>query len=246
MRKRLIEIFKDNDTIRGSYYPLTQETILSGKYTERKQLIDKLTTKLNDCFHKAEAAAYCLNQIKTETSNKLTTTEVKNYSEMIANKMCKIAELKNEVLIFETEAFLFQVKSNLDILVQVLKHLYPKLRENKKYDSESYKFNPKDIKQRTTYIMKQSGYLDMANYFEKQEQDWIANLIEMRNEIAHRSALSGFTCYVFESNTSKLINPTMPNGKEVLNYCEETYEKLIILYSYVIQNFITPKFDIST
>lgn len=38
--------------------------------------------------------------------------------------MCPKTEFKNDILIFETESFLFQVKSSLDILIQSLKYVY--------------------------------------------------------------------------------------------------------------------------
>jgi len=250
LRPEIIKVFESAEAVNGGYNPPTLQEALSENFIKKLSnelnLRDGLYMKIEDCRHKAEAAGYCLGLIKQEIQLQPTVEEIKNYSTMIANKMCAEAELQNEVLIFETEAFLFQIKSNLDILIQAMKYVYPYLDENKGKDGESFLIRNRDPEKLITNKMRKHNDVNMAEYFEKQVSEWIGELIEMRNTITHRSGLKGFASFIFESKTEKIVEPTMPNGRSVKDYCEETFNKLLNLYKFVIEMFILPKLVVST
>lgn len=236
-------VFELFDAIDGSYTPPTIEEFNRdgfSKKQERIELLKKLKEKADDCRHKAVAVRYSLALIEQETSVCPTAEDLKNYSEMIAHKMCPEAEIKNEVLIYETESFLFQVKSNLDILVQLLKHIYPYLDEKKGGDKESFNIR-KDDKLNTVGLMRSNGDIEMADFFAGQIDDWIEKLNIMRNTITHRSGLPGFTSFVFKSDTEEVVKPKMYNDRDVDEYCRNIFNKLLNLYKVVAEEFVLIK-----
>lgn len=201
--------------------------------------------KKDDCYHKAMAARYSLALIQKEILNRPSAEDMKNYSEMIAHGMCNYAELKNEVLIYETEAFLFQIRTNLDIIIQLLKYIpeYNYLEDkNKKGDNEALVFDNKYLEKNTTARMRAHNHEEMAKYFDKQIGAWIRKLNTKRNDIAHRSGLKGFASFVFESGTGKVIHPQMSDdGEDVDEYCSEVFDSLLSVYEKVFRDFILPK-----
>lgn len=236
-------VFELFDAIDGSYTPPTLEEFNRdgfSKKQERLELLKNLKRKADDCRHKAIAVRYALALIEQETLICPTAEDLKGYSEMIAHKMCAEAEIKNEVLIYETEAFLFQVKSNLDIMVQLLKYLYPYLDQKRGRDSESLNIRKGD-KRNTVDIMRNNGDSKMADYFEFQINGWIKELNDVRNEITHRSNLIGFTSFVFKSDNEEVVTPKMPNGKEVDKYCRDIFIKLLSMYKVVAEDFVLSK-----
>lgn len=235
------DVFKLFDAIDGSYTPPASiEEFNRGGFLERIELLKKLKGKADDCRHKAIAVRYALALIEQEMSVCPTAEDLKNYSEMIAHKMCAEAELKNEVLIYETESFLFQVKSNLDIIIQLLKHIYPYLDEKKGRDSESLNIRKGD-KYNTVDLMRSNGDIKMANFFTGQTGDWIEELNVMRNDITHRSGLPGFTSFVFKSETEEVVKPKMPNKRDVDEYCRDIFNKLLSMYKTVAEQFVLTK-----
>jgi hypothetical protein len=239
--KDVYDVFALFDAIDGSYTPSrSAEESMSGKFAGRIALLQSLKKKADDCRHKAVAARYSLAMIEREMAVRLTAEDVKGYSEMIAHKMCREAELKNEVLIYETESFLFQIKSNMDIIVQLLKHLYPYLKRKGNGDNESFSItegNPYN----TVDLMRNSGGVKMADFFQKQVDEWFKELNGMRNNITHRSGLPGFDCLIFRSDTEEVVKPKMPNGRDVDEYCRDIFDKLMKVYKTIAEEFVMPK-----
>lgn len=83
----------------------------------------QILKKLDDCKHKLYAVEFHLKQIVQEIKERVAEFE-RNYSAASGAAI----EIANHVLIYETEAFLFQVKSNLDLMVQVMGHVIPSLK----------------------------------------------------------------------------------------------------------------------
>lgn len=239
--KEIYELFEV--PIEGFYVPPKNiEEWNTGKPLEVSKLQDELRRKVDDCRHKAAAARYSLALIENEIKNGPSAEDLEQYSEMIRNKMFPKAEIMNEVLINETESFIFQVRGNLDIIVQLLKHLYVYLEDKKVpgKDRESFKSDRRKGKT-TADLMRDNGCLDMADYFDKQIDDWIQNLNELRNDVTHRSGLSGFSCYTYESGEGKVISPQMPDGSDLNDYCHNIYKKLLDLYKHIFDNFVVPE-----
>jgi hypothetical protein len=226
--------------IEGFYVPPRSiDEFNTGKPTKIIEWHDKIREKVEDCRHKVTAVRYGLALIQAEIGVGPSAETMRQYSEMIRHEMCAKAELMNEVLINETESFIFQTRSNLDIVVQLLKHLYPYLAEKGK-DRESFKSDRRAGKT-TADIMRDNGHEKMSLFFDAQIDSWIQNLNTLRNEIAHRSALKGFSCFVYESGGGRVIKPLMPDGTDLNEYCQDVYIKLLSLYKYMFEHFVVPE-----
>ncbi len=241
LRVPINKVFSQMDAVDGSYI-LDLKDLITGKNKKITNSIENIKRKTEDCLHKIMAARYSLSLIENEILSAPSEIEMKNYSEMIANKMCNQAELKNEVLIYETEAFLFQVRTNIDIVIQLLKYVpgHDYLEDkNRKSDNEAFVFDK--LEKDTTYKMRENSYFEMADFFNKEVNDWIRELNKMRNEIAHRSGLNGFTNFVFDSGMEEVIHPKMPNGKDVEKYCSDIFDRLLTFYGKIFSDFVLPK-----
>jgi len=130
-------------------------------------------------------------------------------------------------LVYEVEAFLFQVKSCLDVLSRMLE---PALAFS------HCKFGDKgdEIIKR----LRNNCPASLAIYAEKiiklveDAQDaWIVELITMRDTITHYSRLEGFNCFVEDpyigGGTASIHYPTMPNTRKVLEYCQDVLNRLL-------------------
>ncbi len=226
--------------IEGFYRPpRTTKEAGTGKHIAISKLLDDIRVRVENCRHKLAAARYSLALIENEVNFGPTKQEIEEYSEMIKNKMFPYAELMNEVLINETESFVSQVRGNLDIIVQLLKYLYPYIDERGN-DKASFK-SDRRAGETTADFVRKGGNSEMAEFFDEQIDTWIQNLNELRNNIVHRSALKGFTCFVYESGSGKVVKPLMPDNTEVLRYCQDIYNKLLNLYKTILDNFVSPE-----
>lgn len=230
---------KRMDEIRHNIKPLF-------KTVQLIETIDqKLHWKLEDCRHKLEAVWYSLLLIKNEIINFENTSHeiLRNYSSMVW-KLTSKTEFWNDILIFETESFLFQVKSSLDLLIQALKNIYPFLSDNTWRDSESFlsPYNKNIWKYEVWKIiikkLKDNNWVNLAGLFEKEINAWIEELIMMRNKITHQSWLDSFFCFVFYSENPVLDKPKMPSGEYLDDYCQKIYDNLLKFYKTIFEEYI--------
>jgi hypothetical protein len=188
----------------------------------------ELKTKIVDCRHKLYAVKYHLTTIQSEIKARVEEFRT-NYR---ANSGTAL-ELENQRLIFETEAFLFQVKSSLDLLTQALGHAIPPLRS---FHSFAHKGsgNEKRAGGKVIDTLARTGFNELSELFEEHRKKWIQNLVAMRDEVTHYSRLKGFRCFVEEPYTGhsevQIHYPTMPCGLRVDRYCQDVYEGLLQLY----------------
>ena len=190
----------------------------------------QILKKLADCRHKLYAVEFHLKQIVQEIKERVAEFE-RNYSAASGAAI----EIANHVLIYETEAFLFQVKSNLDLMVQVMGHVIPSLKSFRTFShsgahgTPEYAAGGKVIKQ-----LRASGEIDMANLFDAHRTSWIEEMTIMRDTITHYSGLRGFHCFVEEpyrgDGQVQIHYPTMPSGERVDAYCEKIHGQLGGLY----------------
>lgn len=190
----------------------------------------QILKKLDDCKHKLYAVKFHLKQIVQEIKERVAEFE-RNYSAASGAAF----EIANHVLIYETEAFLFQVKSNLDLMVQVMGHVIPSLKSFRTFShsgahgTPEYAAGGKVIKQ-----LRASGEIDMANLFDAHRTSWIEEMTIMRDTITHYSGLRGFHCFVEEpyrgDGQVQIHYPTMPSGERVDGYCEKIHGQLCSLY----------------
>lgn len=187
-----------------------------------------LSEKLFDCRHKLHAVRYHLQTLNKEIVERVREFE-KSY-----NAGAGIAqEIENPRLIYETEAFLFQVKSSLDVLAQVLGCVVPPLASVHTFRSKKVD----GVEQAGGTVINallRNGFEELGNLFESHRVNWIQELVDMRDTITHYSRLRHFHCFAEEpylgGDQVTIHYPTMPSGIRVDTYCQAVYNNLLDLY----------------
>jgi hypothetical protein len=205
----------------------------SVKDSESKKLFEKLA----NCKHKLHAVRYHLITIETEIKER-----VEDFRKNYQAKSGIAYEIENPRLVYETEAFLFQVKSSLDLLTQALGCEIPPLRSmhsfrSKKIDGTEHSGGA------IINALRLNGFEKLGNIFDQHRTRWIQEAIDMRDTITHYSRLRDFHCFIEEPYKGEKVTihfPTMPNGTRVDTYCQGIYDNLLVLYKNAL-NFIKPK-----
>jgi len=223
----------------GGRRPEDTDDVIEGSFESTISLVsehgmDGLIKKLRDCKQKLYAVRYHLKAIEREIDERLADFE-KQYAAMSGAGL----ELENPVLIYETEAFLFQVKSNLDLMIQALGSLVPSLKS-------FTTFKHKGARGTSSYVaggkvidkLERSGELELAQLFDSHRSAWIQQMTLWRDTITHHSGLRDFHCFIEEpyrgGDRVNIHYPTMPSGERVDVYCGETYDRLCELYRSVL------------
>ena len=142
-------------------------------------------------------------------------------------------------LIYETESFLFQVKSNLDLLTQALGYMFPSIKSSHTFkhsgQGEDFIAGGKVIDS----LKKEN--IEIAGLLEKNRKLWIQDLVIMRNTVTHYSRLKNFHCFLEEPYVGeekvRIHYPSMPSGERVDDYCKRNYKNLLNLYKDIF-NFV--------
>lgn len=227
----LIGIREEKDMhaeIDGLFLKITSQ--VSGRGAEQ------FLEKLDDCKHKLHAVKFHLAEIIREIQDRVADFE-SNYSAGSGASF----EVANHTLIYETESFLFQVRSNLDLIVQALGHVVPSVRSFRTFNhsgeprTTNYAAGGKLIKQ-----LKQSEETDLASLFDSHRGAWIQEMTIMRDTSTHYSGLRGFHCFIEEpyhgGEQVKVHYPAMPSGERVDAYCKKVYGQLYGLYQKVFEH----------
>lgn len=209
-------------------------SLLSRAFDTSKALNNKtLENKLIVCRHKLHAVRYHLSTLKTEIKERVEDFK-KNHSAGSGVAL----EQKNPRLIYETEAFLFQVKSCLDLLTQALGCVIPPLKgmqtlKSKKNDGVKHAGG------KVIDALEKNGFEELSDLFDQHRKTWIQELVKMRDDVTHYTYLRGFNCFIEEPHMGgeqvTIHYPTMPSGKKVDNYCQDIYEKLLGLYESALE-----------
>ncbi len=188
----------------------------------------RLSEKLVDCRHKLHAVRYHLHTLEQEIVER-----VKEFEKSYTAGSGIAQELENPRLVYETEAFLFQVKSSLDILTQTLGCVVPPLRSTHTFRSKKVD-GVEQAGGNVIDALLKNGFETMGNLFEAHRTKWIQELVEMRDTITHYSRLRHFHCFIEEpymgGNKVTIHYPTMPSGVRVDKYCQTIYSELLDLF----------------
>jgi hypothetical protein len=145
----------------------------------------------------------------------------------------------NPRLIYEIEAFLFQIKSALDILAQIIAMTF-NLNGLNTY-SVSDKGN-KIVKKLREIKRNEVLRIELANTLERSDK-WVRDAIDMRDEVTHISDLQGFMCFVQKAwdggEFARISYPSMPDGQRASSYMLDTYGRLYQLLFDVSPYLIT-------
>ncbi len=201
-------------------YPEINDTIgiLYNKIPENREI---LKSRANRLVHKLEGIKYHLDNFVEHESQ----IENKMKEEGLGSDHDSI--VMDPKLIYELEAFLFQLKSCLDILAQTLSIVY-RLPSIVTYSNDGENLI-KSLKQNTTQNLKDDALqiIKIVNDNKK----WISDAIDMRDEVTHYSDLEGFSCFInhtwFGQTTTKISYPSLPDGNRASKYIQETWNRLL-------------------
>ncbi|MCX6822722.1 MAG: hypothetical protein NTX91_01840, partial [candidate division SR1 bacterium] len=157
--------------------------------------IDRNEAFLN-CKHKAYAASYHLKTILQEFN--IVFEQYKNGERSTGAGVNY--EHENHILIYETESFLFQIKSNLDLIITFLKDYIPCLKSFRSFKhsgDEAGKIAGGSILKE----LDNKGLKEWHDLFEKERINWIQNLVVLRDQITHYSKLKNFVNFIEDPNT---------------------------------------------
>jgi hypothetical protein len=134
--------------------------------------------------------------------------------------------------VYEIESFLFQIKSTLDVLAQIIGMTFS-LQGIGTYSNDG------DIiikKLKEDKNINQSA-LELSEII-LHHKTWVADIIDMRDEVTHFSDLEGFLCFVQHawsgSSTADISYPSMPDGQRARKYMEGVWLEIMSLVSGVI------------
>jgi len=130
-------------------------------------------------------------------------------------------------LVYECESFLFQVKSCLDVLNQIISIVF-RVKTSVTYEKGGQTLI-NALTQNASKEMKENA-IEVSNILAKNKQ-WILDVVEMRDEVTHWSDLEGLSCFIHlpwdGGETGEIEYPSMPDGKRVKTYMNETFASLL-------------------
>jgi hypothetical protein len=178
--------------------------------------------RLQDLKHKLCAVKYHRDNYARFESDKMTEFEGDH-----GPPAGVTVEEQDPKLIYEVEAFLFQVRSSLDMVARWVATAF-------RFTGESFGDHGDDVinqLERNTPKELAVPASTLVMLIREAQGSWIDETIRMRDQIAHRSALEGFSCFVqhpYEGGPEARIQyPTMPNGERVLDYVDRVYRELL-------------------
>lgn len=131
-------------------------------------------------------------------------------------------------LTYTLESFLFQAKSVLDVLAQIIGITY-------KFSATTYAENgdkiAKSLKQNSSSTLRDDA-LKLAHIVESHKK-WVSDLVDMRDEVIHFSDLQGFSCFIrhqwLGGQTADISYPSMPDGVRARTYMEQIFKEMLKL-----------------
>ena len=181
-----------------------------------------LQKRIRNVDHKLHAVKYHLNNYEQAESDKIEEFR-KNHKPPTGVQMID-AEPR---LIYEVEAFLFQVKSCLDVLSRVLEPVFNfgKCLFGEEGDKVVNRLKRNCPASLTPYAE------NIIKLIEDAQHEWVVELISMRDQITHYSDLKGFNCFIQDpylgGGTANIHYPTMPNKRRALEYCQDIWGRLL-------------------
>jgi len=184
----------------------------------------KLTEDLSNCRHKLYAVRYHFRNYAVAEQEK-----VKSFGKDYSAWTGVGATESDPRLIYETEAFLFQVKSSLDVLVKCLEPLFGIRLTTFGNEGEDI---IKALQNNCPKVTKST--CESLIRVVRENQAWVRELVNMRDQVTHYSSLKGFNCFIeepYRGGDHVVIHyPTMPNGQRASDYLDLTWNRLLSLH----------------
>ena len=129
-------------------------------------------------------------------------------------------------LIHNTESFLFQSKSCLDVFAQIIAYSFKfEIRTYENYGEKLIKILEKEPSKNYPEYTK-----NIIETIQK-NKPWIKELVEMRNEVTHFSDLDGLSCFLIKKSEENdkiatIYYPAMPDGERVSKYMDKIWTNI--------------------
>lgn len=190
---------------------------LAKKIPKEKQF---LITRVNRLRHKLYGMKYHFENFKNQEDI------------MISGFNADYEGLNHELVLmepkltYELESFLFQIKSALDVLAQIIGITYgfsiTSYSENGEKVIRSLKQNsPKELKNHASTLIK----------IIESRKNWVLDIVDMRDDVTHYSDLEGFSCFIQHpwngGNTTEISYPSMPDGIRARKFMEKTFNDML-------------------
>lgn len=193
-----------------------------------------LENRINALQHKLESLKYHHNEcIKCEREYEL------RYEDSYINSIVELEEIE-PVFEYETEAYLFQTKSALDILGQIIGIIY------RLSGVHTYHNSGDDLIKKIQKSSALGEYQDNKNELIeilKNNREWIRRLKLMRDLITHYSDLPDSRSITHEAAFGEdeyaiVCYPSMPVDQRVVSYMHNTWSNLNKLKADVAKNIV--------
>jgi hypothetical protein len=181
--------------------------------------------RINKLQHKLSSLKYHM-EIYTEHEKNFQEKCKREYTDSIVE-----LEEVDPVYYNETESFLFQTKSILDILSQIIGIAF-KLTGVVTYANDGDDLIDK-LGKTASYRDKPIKKKEMISIIDR-NKNWVKDLVNMRDLITHFSDIIGFKSIIHSptSNDNEFANiyyPSMPNKERVTTFMNHTWTKLVQL-----------------
>lgn len=191
-------------------------------YLQTLKATPELVERVRDCQHKCRAADYHRRAIRAEIDR-----QIERYSKEHRAQSGAAFVRRNEVLLYETEAFLFQAKTAVDALVRVLAPVVPSMSQFDMFRGKGQIAGGAVLEAIRDDEPALHETLDTAR------RKWIQELKELRDTVTHVSELEGFTYFVenqYHGGPDATIDlPKMPSGQRLDVYCGDVIDELVDL-----------------
>jgi hypothetical protein len=179
-----------------------------------KKRVDKLYHKLNAMkYH-----TYSFINFERESEE--------NYKKYLVANTTLNKVFDNPHLIYNTESFLFQSKSCLDVFAQIIAYSF-------KFTISTYRKYGEDL----INILKKEPSKNYPEYAKniikiiQCNKPWIKELVEMRNEVTHYSDLVGLSCFLIKKSEENdkiatIYYPAMTDGERVPKYMDKIWTNI--------------------
>jgi hypothetical protein len=229
VKQELVDEITEMEMTFGDPKPWDNEIIniirLSEKIINKQELFKERIGRLR---HKLDALKYHSFNFKHEESRLIKEYETSYIAENVHYSR------ENPILIYSTEAFLFQTKSCLDVLSQIIGLAF-------KFSVRTYKNKGEDLI-KTIRKNPLNGYPQQcAKMIELigSNKQWVTLAVKMRDQVTHYSDLKGLSCFRHrawdEGNQARIYYPSLPNRERVSKYMDEIWRKVIKLIEDVLQ-----------
>lgn len=137
-------------------------------------------------------------------------------------------EESDPILEYEPEAFLFKIKSSLDILAQLIGNVFGRVLitygdRGNEIVTMLQNNCPAHLKMQATSIIA----------IVEKNRKWVNDVVDMRVQVTHYSNLQGFTCILrhtwLEGDRADVSPASMPDGESARKYMERTLKNLLDL-----------------